>query len=98
MAAPTITKCLGCAAVDTEASGPFQGGGDMSSRRGWMLALSLVCRMALAADPPAPAPGTVIRAGTRSDGSSGSAKSNQTIVIRGNRIESVGAGAVPAGA
>ncbi len=70
----------------------------MSSRRGWMLALSLVCRLALAADPPAPPPVTVIRAGTLIDGSSGSARSNQTIVIRGNRIESVGAAAVPAGA
>jgi imidazolonepropionase-like amidohydrolase len=67
----------------------------MSSRRGWMLALSLVCRMALAADPP---PVTVIRAGTLIDGVSGSAKSNQTIVIRGNRIESVGGSAAPAGA
>jgi imidazolonepropionase-like amidohydrolase len=70
----------------------------MASRRGWMLALSLVCRTAAAADPPAPPPVTVIRAGTLIDGVSGSAKSNQTIVIRGNRIESVGTGAAPAGA
>src|SRR4029434_8113220 len=48
-------------------------------------------------DPPAPAPVTVIRAGTLIDGSSGSAKSNQTIVIRGNPIEDVGDGAVSAG-
>jgi imidazolonepropionase-like amidohydrolase len=41
---------------------------------------------------------TVIRAGTLIDGVSKSAKANQTIVIRGNRIESVGSGAVPAGA
>jgi imidazolonepropionase-like amidohydrolase len=41
---------------------------------------------------------TVIRAGTLIDGVSGSTKANQTIVIRGNRIESVGSGAAPAGA
>ena len=41
---------------------------------------------------------TVIRAGTLIDGVSGSAKTNQTIVVRGNRIESVGTGAAPAGA
>jgi imidazolonepropionase-like amidohydrolase len=70
----------------------------MASRVGWMLALSLVCRIAEAADPPAPPqPVTVIRAGTLIDGVSGSAKSNQTIVVRGNRIESIG-GAAPAGA
>jgi imidazolonepropionase-like amidohydrolase len=40
---------------------------------------------------------TVIKAGTLIDGRSGEAKKNQTIVIRGNRIESVGA-AIPAGA
>jgi imidazolonepropionase-like amidohydrolase len=71
----------------------------MTSRRGWLLALSLVCRIAAAADPPAPPPPVVvIRAGTLIDGVSGQAKSNQTIVIRGNRIESVGTGAAPAGA
>jgi imidazolonepropionase-like amidohydrolase len=41
---------------------------------------------------------TVIRAGVLIDGVSGSAKTNQVIVIRGNRIESVGTGAAPAGA
>jgi imidazolonepropionase-like amidohydrolase len=58
----------------------------------------LVCGVSLAADP-APAPAvTVIRAGMLIDGVSGSAKTNQVIVIRGNRIESVGTGAPPAGA
>src|SRR5262249_58594899 len=61
-------------------------------------ALSRVCGAAAAADPPAPPSVTVIRAGTLIDGVSGSAKANQTIVIRGNRIESVGSGAGPAGA
>ncbi len=74
----------------------------MRGRRRWVLVLSLVCRAALAADPPAPAapppPVTVIRAGVLIDGVSGSAKTNQVIVIRGNRIESVGGGSIPAGA
>jgi len=69
----------------------------MPSRCGWVLLLSLVCRLALAAEPT-PQPVTVIRAGVLIDGVSGSARNNQTIVIRGNRIESVGMGAVPAGA
>lgn len=73
----------------------------MRGRREWVLVLSLVCRAALAADPPpaaSPLPVTVIRAGVLIDGVSGSPKTNQIIVIRGNRIESVGGGAVPAGA
>jgi imidazolonepropionase-like amidohydrolase len=74
----------------------------MRGRRRWVLVLSLVCHGALAADPPAPAapppPVTVIRAGVLIDGVSGSAKTNQVIVIRGNRIESVGSGSIPAGA
>ena len=42
---------------------------------------------------------TVIKTGTLIDGTSSQAKKNQTIVIRGNRIESVGADvATPAGA
>src|SRR6185295_2865308 len=41
---------------------------------------------------------TVIKAGTLIDGRSSEAKRNQTIVIRGNRIESVGDVATPAGA
>ena len=62
----------------------------MSSRAGWVLSLSLVCRIGAAAEPAPPQPVTVIRAGTLIDGVSGSAKTNQVIVIRGNRIESVG--------
>jgi len=58
----------------------------------------LVCGLALGAEPAPAQPVTVIRAGTLIDGVSGSAKANQTIVIRGNRIESVGSGAAPAGA
>jgi imidazolonepropionase-like amidohydrolase len=54
--------------------------------------------VSLGAEPAPAQPVTVIRAGTLIDGVSGSAKSNQTIVIRGNRIESVGSGAAPAGA
>ncbi|HZX42001.1 MAG TPA: amidohydrolase family protein, partial [Myxococcaceae bacterium] len=68
----------------------------MRVRAGWVLLLSLVCRTALAGDP-APAAVTAIRAGTLIDGVSGSARTNQVIVVRGNRIESVG-GAIPAGA
>ncbi|HJT16054.1 MAG TPA: amidohydrolase family protein, partial [Thermoanaerobaculia bacterium] len=42
---------------------------------------------------------TVIKAGTLIDGTSASPNRNQTIVIRGNRIDSVGANvAIPAGA
>ena len=67
----------------------------MPSRRGWVVVLSLVCGAARAA---APAPVTVIRAGVLIDGVSGSPRTNQVIVIRGNRIESVGGGGVPAGA
>jgi imidazolonepropionase-like amidohydrolase len=70
----------------------------MSSSRAWVLSLSLVCRIGAAAEPAPPPPVTVIRAGTLIDGVSGSAKTNQVIVIRGNRIESVGTGAAPAGA
>ena len=73
----------------------------MRARREWVLVLSLVCRAVLAANPPPPAtpppPVTVIRAGVLIDGVSGP-KTNQVIVIRGNRIESVGGGGVPAGA
>ena len=58
----------------------------------------LVCGASLAADPMPAQAVTVIRAGTLIDGVSGSAKTNQVIVIRGNRIESVGTGAAPAGA
>ncbi|HSB54322.1 MAG TPA: hypothetical protein VLD58_08190, partial [Gemmatimonadales bacterium] len=47
---------------------------------------------------PAAQPVTAIRAGVLIDGASGSPRTNQLIVIRGNRIESVGAGTAPAGA
>ena len=50
----------------------------------------LLCGVALGAEP-SPAV-TVIRAGTLIDGVSGSAKTNQVVVIRGNRVESVGGG------
>jgi imidazolonepropionase-like amidohydrolase len=53
--------------------------------------LSLLARSPLAAEPaPPPAPVTVIRAGVLIDGVSASPKQNQLIVIRGNRVESVG--------
>jgi imidazolonepropionase-like amidohydrolase len=54
-----------------------------------------------AAPPKAPEGVTVIRAGTLIDGVSATPRSNQAIVVRGNRIESVGdaaAAKVPAGA
>jgi len=66
--------------------------------RGWVLVGSLLSGVALGAEP-APAPQViVVKAGGLIDGVSGVARSNQTIVIRGNRIESVGTGAAPAGA
>jgi imidazolonepropionase-like amidohydrolase len=64
----------------------------------------LSCALPLAAQAPAPAAPTavtVIHAGTLIDGVSSSARRDQSIVIRGNRIESVGAwsdGKVPPGA
>ena len=42
------------------------------------------------AEPPKPAPATVIRAGTLIDGVSAEPRRNQVVVVRGNRIESVG--------
>src|SRR6266568_5930221 len=57
--------------------------------------LTLVASLAIAQQPPV----TVIKAGTLIDGRSSEPRHNQVIVIRGNRIESVGANtAVPAGA
>src|SRR5262249_22637280 len=58
----------------------------------------LLCAVSLGAEPAPARAVTVIRAGTLIDGVSGSAKANQVIVIRGNRIETVGSGAAPAGA
>ena len=66
--------------------------------RGWALVVGgLLSGAAVAAEPAPAQPVTVVRAGTLIDGVSGSAKTNQVIVIRGNRIESVGTGAAPAG-
>jgi imidazolonepropionase-like amidohydrolase len=70
----------------------------MKQRRWVAVFGGLVCGVALGADPAPAQAVTVIRAGTLIDGVSGSAKTNQVIVIRGNRIESVGSGAAPAGA
>src|SRR5215472_3637297 len=67
--------------------------------RGWLVVVGgLLCGTALGAEPAPPPQVTVIRAGVLIDGVSGSPKTNQVIVVRGNRIESVGAGAAPAGA
>jgi imidazolonepropionase-like amidohydrolase len=54
----------------------------------------------LCGQEPAPAALIVIRAGTLIDGQSGAPKKNQTIFVRGNRIEKVtdGAAPIPAGA
>ena len=77
----------------------------MLTRTACSAAASLFASLALSAQPqPAaatPAPTTVIRAGTLIDGVSAASRRDQAIVIRGNRIESVGAWAaakVPPGA
>src|SRR5262249_10034934 len=70
----------------------------MQARRWVAVFGGLVCGVALGADSAPAQTVTGIRAGTLIDGGSGSAKTNQTIVIRGNRIDSVGAAAAPAGA
>ena len=63
--------------------------------RGWAIVVGAVlCATARGAEQPV----TVIRVGVLIDGVSGSPRTNQTIVIRGNRIESVGTGAAPASA
>src|SRR5436190_22304590 len=56
-----------------------------------IIALALV--LTLAASFASAQPLTVIKAGTLIDGRSNDVKHNQVIVIRGNRIESVGANA-----
>jgi imidazolonepropionase-like amidohydrolase len=67
--------------------------------RGWVVAVgALLCAGVLGAEPAPAPPVTVIRAGVLIDGVSNSPRTNQVIVIRGNRIESVGTGAAPAGA
>ncbi len=62
----------------------------------------IVCLLAALASAQSPAPAvTVIRAGTLIDGTSDTPRHNQVIIIRGNRIESVGDAAtakIPAGA
>jgi imidazolonepropionase-like amidohydrolase len=57
-------------------------------------ALLLTFAAALASAQPL----TVIKAGSLIDGRSDAPRANQIIVIRGNRIESVGSGTIPAGA
>ena len=60
-----------------------------------------VASAALTQSPPAitpPVPVTAIRAGSLVDPVSGETRHNQVIVVRGNRIESVGSGPVPEGA
>ena len=70
--------------------------------RGLFFGPLLVCLAApLAAQAPKPEPATVIRAGSLIDGTSAAPRRDQAIVVRGGRIESVGAwssAGVPAGA
>ena len=70
----------------------------MQGRRWAAVVVGLLCGVAPGAEPAPAQPVTVIRAGTLIDGVSATAKTNQTIVIRGNRIESIGTGVPPAGA
>src|SRR5215470_10317358 len=78
----------------------LHGGRGMRVGGGWLAVASLVCCTALAQGSAAAPPVAVIRAGTLIDGSSGSARRDQVIVIRDGRVESVGAAgsALPAGA
>ncbi len=73
-----------------------------SCRRGLVFGPLLVClALPLAAQAPKPEPVTVIRAGSLIDGTSATPRRDQAIVVRGGRIESVGAwsgSSVPAGA
>ncbi len=71
----------------------------------YVLIVLLTCITAVAQTAPKPAPAppqvVVIKAGTLIDGAGNEPRSNQVIVIRGNRIESVGSAAsvrIPAGA
>jgi len=66
----------------------------------WTGALCMGSAAAQAGNETAAAPLTVIRAGTLIDGVSATAKTNQLIFVRGERIESVSDGgtAIPAGA
>ncbi|HSP19440.1 MAG TPA: hypothetical protein VLQ79_08000, partial [Myxococcaceae bacterium] len=66
--------------------------------RGWAGVLGMLCAAAVGAEPVPAQEVTVIRAGVLIDGVSAMPRTNQVIVLRGDRIESVGGGAVPAGA
>ncbi|HEX7253088.1 MAG TPA: amidohydrolase family protein, partial [Thermoanaerobaculia bacterium] len=57
---------------------------------GFLAALSLLCALPAPAETPTAPAVLVIRAGTLIDGKSASPRRDQVIVIRGNRIESVG--------
>jgi imidazolonepropionase-like amidohydrolase len=70
----------------------------MQGRRWAAVIVGLLCGVAPGAEPAPAQPVTVIRAGTLIDGVSATAKTNQTLVIRANRIESIGTSAPPAGA
>ena len=100
MAGATITNAFAAGPrIGKHPRTGFVDGGGRMHGRGWALVVSgLLSGVAVAAEPASVQPVTVIRAGTLIDGVSGSAKTNQVIVIRGNRIESVGTGAAPAGA
>ncbi|HET6179540.1 MAG TPA: amidohydrolase family protein [Candidatus Sulfotelmatobacter sp.] len=69
---------------------------------GWLFVLALVAGLAAqSSKPSAPPQVTVIRAGTLIDGKSDKSRRDQVVVIRGNRIESVGDAAsakIPEGA
>src|SRR4029453_12863944 len=80
----------------------IEGGFSMSKIRDFAVGLLLLSPAAVRALPAAPeAPVTVIRAGTLIDGKSAAPRRGQVIVVRGNRIESVGdaaAARIPEGA
>src|SRR5215813_12964082 len=99
MAGPTITNVF-AAGRRIRKHPAFQGGRDMPVKGwGWAAVVGgLLCWTAVGAEPAAPPPVMAIKAGALIDGVSGAPRANQVIVIRGNRIESVGTGALPAGA
>src|SRR5262249_53174531 len=99
MAGPTITNVF-AAGRRIRKHPAFQGGRDMPVKGwGWAAVVGgLLCRTAVGAEPAAASPVMAIKAGALIDGVSGAPRTNQVIIIRGNRIESVGTGALPAGA